>query len=245
MKQRYLGLDNLRALALLSMILYHAVWDLVYLYGRNWSWYHGNAAFLWQQSICWTFILLSGFCHGFSKRPFRQGMLVSGAGLLVTVVTTVASPESRVIFGVLTMIGASALLLRAFRRFFESIPAVWGLLLMSLLFAVTYQVNDGAFGFFGLELLEVPGSFYRNALTAFVGFPYVGFVSGDYFSLLPWCFLYFAGYFLWRIWKMHGRPVVSIFEKKVPAVTWIGQHSLLIYLLHQPVIYLIMELVKK
>ena len=62
MKQRYFWFDNMRAIAMISMILYHGVWDLVYLYGVDFPWYEGKMAFLWQQSICWTFILLSGFC---------------------------------------------------------------------------------------------------------------------------------------------------------------------------------------
>ena len=39
------------------MILYHAIWDLVYLYGFDWQWYLGPVGTLWQQAICWTFIL--------------------------------------------------------------------------------------------------------------------------------------------------------------------------------------------
>ena len=54
-------LDVIRGITLLSMIAYHGSWDLVYLAGVNWPWYHSKEAFLWQQSICWTFILLSGY----------------------------------------------------------------------------------------------------------------------------------------------------------------------------------------
>ena len=50
-KQRYEVLDTIRGLALLSMICYHAAWDLVYLFGADWPWYHSAAAHIWQQSI--------------------------------------------------------------------------------------------------------------------------------------------------------------------------------------------------
>lgn len=245
MKQRYVWIDHLRLIAMISMICYHVVWDLVYLYGKDWSWYYGNASFVWQQSICWTFILLSGFCHSFCRRPFRQGILVSGAGLLVMAVTAIASQESRVVFGVLTLIGASTLVLIPLKAYFEKLPAFTGMFLMCLLFAATYPVNEGYFGFFGIKLLKLPMNFYRNAATAFWGFPYVGFESSDYFSMLPWSFLYFAGYFLYRIWKEHGQPQPRFLDRKLPIITWIGQHSLLIYLLHQPLIYAILELMKK
>lgn len=59
---RLYGLDTLRGLTLVSMIAYHACWDLVWIAGMDWDWYRGQGAFFWQQSICWTFILLSGYC---------------------------------------------------------------------------------------------------------------------------------------------------------------------------------------
>ena len=55
-------LDSLRGLTLFSMIAYHLCWDLVYLRGLPWAWYNGFWAYIWQQSICCTFILLSGYC---------------------------------------------------------------------------------------------------------------------------------------------------------------------------------------
>ena len=59
-KVRYAGLDTLRGVTLVSMMAYHACWDLVYIFGMDWDWYGSFGAYLWQQSICWTFILLSG-----------------------------------------------------------------------------------------------------------------------------------------------------------------------------------------
>ena len=55
-------LDSLRGLTLFSMIAYRLCWDLVYLRGLPWAWYNGFWAYIWQQSICCTFILLSGYC---------------------------------------------------------------------------------------------------------------------------------------------------------------------------------------
>ena len=50
-RQRLALLDSVRGLTLISMILYHAVWDAVYLLGADWGWYRGEMAFIWQQSI--------------------------------------------------------------------------------------------------------------------------------------------------------------------------------------------------
>ena len=58
-----------------------------------------------------------------------------------------------------------------------------------------------------------------------------GFSSADYFPLLPWVFLFFAGYYLYEL--RQGEPCAL----RLPFVTAIGRHSLLIYLLHQPLVY--------
>lgn len=50
-------LDELRGLDLISMMLYHGMWDLVYLFGVRAPWYGSWQGELWQQSICWVFIL--------------------------------------------------------------------------------------------------------------------------------------------------------------------------------------------
>ena len=167
MKQRYFWIDNIRAIAMISMIIFHGVWDLVYLYGMDWAWYRSDLAHLWQQSICWTFILLSGFCWSFSKNPLKQGLIVTGAGLVVTAVTLIFSYESRVIFGVLNLIGASMLLLIPLKKVFEKIPSVMGFVLMFLLFGFTYGINVRELGFFDWELVELPWALYKTLFTTF------------------------------------------------------------------------------
>lgn len=50
--KRYYTLDGIRGIAILNMILYHMVWDLVHLFGMKWTWYHspgllyGNRVFV-------------------------------------------------------------------------------------------------------------------------------------------------------------------------------------------------------
>ena len=46
--RRYQVLDAIRGCALVSMILYHAAWDLVNMFGVDWPWYRGFAAHVWR-----------------------------------------------------------------------------------------------------------------------------------------------------------------------------------------------------
>lgn len=107
---RYALLDELRGLDLVSMMLYHACWDMMSLFGIWMDWYTGMPGHLWQQTICWVFILLSGFCAPFGRHMLRRGVTVFAAGALVTAVTLVFMPGGRVIFGVLTFLGTAMLL---------------------------------------------------------------------------------------------------------------------------------------
>lgn len=107
---RYALLDELRGLDLVSMMLYHACWDMMFLFGIWMDWYAGMPGRLWQQTICWVFILLSGFCAPFGRHMLRRGVTVFAAGALVTAVTLVFMPEGRIIFGVLTFLGTAMLL---------------------------------------------------------------------------------------------------------------------------------------
>ena len=243
MKERYHWIDNIRGGAILSMILYHGVWDLVYLYGMDWKWYRGTGAFLWQQSICWTFILISGFCWSFSKKPLKHGLLVGGAGLLVQLVTGFLPSNSQIMFGVLTLLGSASLLLFLLKHIFEKVSAKKGLLLMSLMFVVTYGVNEGYLGVFNYNLIFLPKGLYKGLFATYLGFTERGFYSADYFSLLPWVFLYFAGYFLYCLWQEGKIQVPERLNVKIPGVSLLSKRSLIVYLLHQPLLYATFELI--
>ena len=231
---RYALLDELRGLDLVSMMLYHACWDLVFLFDVNMRWYAGTPGRLWQQTICWVFILLSGFSAPFGRYMLRRGTVVFGAGAVVTLATLVFMPEGRVIFGVLTFLGTAMLLTGVLEPLLKKVMPAVGLAVSAVLFAVCYPVGLGWVGLGGWKLM-LPQSLYANYFTAFFGFYPDWFYSADYFGLLPWLFLFWAGYYLH---KAVGRRRMEPLRRPVcPALGWMGRHSLLLYLLHQPVIY--------
>lgn len=192
---RYALLDELRGLDLVSMMLYHACWDMMFLFGIWMDWYAGMPGRLWQQTICWVFILLSGFCVPLGHRTLKRGAQVFAAGALVTVVTLVFMPEDRVVFGVLTFLGSAMLLTGVLEPLLKKVMPAVGLAVSAVLFAVCYPVGLGWVGLGGWKLM-LPQSLYANYFTAFFGFYPDWFYSTDYFGLLPWLFLFWAGYYL-------------------------------------------------
>lgn len=236
--KRSLTLDTLRGVTLVSMILYHACWDAVYLLGCDWGWYRSFGAFVWQQSICWSFILLSGFCWQMGRHPLRRGLMSFFGGAAVSLVTLAVMPEEPIRFGVLTFLGTAALLTLPLRRLLCRVPSRLGLAVSFGLFLLLKDVNNGCLGFGGMALLSLPENWYAGLFTAALGFPGPGFVSSDYFSLLPWLFLFWTGYYLYKL-----RPETPLFPSiRLPLATAMGRQSLLIYLLHQPVLYALLVL---
>ncbi len=251
--QRCRALDWIRGITLVSMILYHGAWDLVYLFGANWDWYRSKGAYVWQQSICWTFILLSGFCwalggpdrDGGPSGPFwrsaagrklRRGLTVFAGGALITAATVWLMPQNRVVFGVLTLLGSCMILLLPLRGAICRIPPAAGMAASAVLFVLTRDVNRGFWGFEGWNLTALPESWYKNLFTTWLGFPEPGFFSTDYFSLIPWLFLFLTGVFF-SLWMQKKGMPRCLFTVRIPALEWVGRHSLELYMVHQPVLY--------
>ena len=146
-------------------------------------------------------------------------------------------PENRILFGILTCIGSCMLLMIPLEKQLKKVPAFWGAALSFALFFLLRNCTGGTFGFEGLVICPLPESLYRNNLTAFLGFPHAGFFSTDYFSLLPWFFLFLTGYFLFRITSISGWNEKLFAKGQFPLLNFLGKRSLVVYLLHQPVLY--------
>jgi len=149
-------------------------------------------------------------------------------GLLITVVTAVAMPGQLITFGILHFFGCCMLLYAAAHRLLEKVPVALGAAVSFLLYFVTRNLYYAVTG--------VPHSFLLFAL----GFR-TGHLSADYYPIIPWVFLFLAGGFLGRLFARGTVP--DVFKQDpVPALSWLGRHTMIIYLLHQPVVYGVMVL---
>ena len=117
--------DALRGLALLNMLAYHAMYDWVYVFGHESSWYNiwAPGCHVWQQYICWSFILLSGFSFPLAKRPAKNGLIVAGCAAVLTFVTAAFMPSEAIWFGVLHLNAAAVLLTCLVYPLLQRLPA--------------------------------------------------------------------------------------------------------------------------
>ena len=222
MKQaRIWELDALRGLCILGMVAVHLVFDLQIPTGQAFAFVQNWGGVL--------FFLLSGLCATLGSRPVRRGAMVLGAGLLCTAVTLAGRalgmlPDYMVIrFGVLHCLGACMLLWPVFRK----LP-VW--LLAAL---------GTGFGVLGIYLtqcvmVEFPG-------FAWLGLLYPSYSSADYFPLLPYLGFFLLGAVLGRLLYAKKESLLPQWENiwVFRALRWCGRHSLILYLLHQPLLMLL------
>ena len=230
-KTRYRLIDCLRALAVIAMIAYHALWDVVFIYEVNVPWYETNARHIIQLSIRWSFLLLSGFCFSMGRRPLKRGLVVLGCSVIVTLVSLVAVPETPIFFGVLTFLGAAMLLTIPAHKLLKKCNAYLGIAICVALFLATEDLQiRKVLGY------DMPQWLYANDLTAFLGMPAESFDSSDYVPLIPWIFAYWIGYFLYRIFE-NNHWLDALGKVGCKPLEFIGRHSLVIYMAHQPVVY--------
>lgn len=237
--KRYHILDEIRGITIISMLMYHTMWDIVEIFDKKIPWLNDVVDNIWQNSICITFIFLSGFCYCFGKRKLYRGLQVLGGGIIISVVTHLVTPDFKIWFGILTMLGVSMLLMIPLEKYLAKVPGLLGFLICIVCFVITKNINDGYLSFGPFKLLDLPEElFNKGDIMTFIGFTDRNFTSGDYFSLIPWFLIFVAGFYLNRI--MVKKEWMSRLEKMPSLGKWLqmlGTHSLIIYMIHQPIIY--------
>ncbi len=221
MKKRVWELDAARGAALIGMILIHLHYDVVELFGLwDWNpvWYQ-----LFKNNYGAIFLLISGISVTLGSHPVKRGFQVFCCGFLCTGVTVgmylldFAGKDIIIYFGVLQCLGCCMMLWPLFRR-----AKNW------LLFAL-------AAAMIGLGLWLRGTAFSFPWLTV-LGFAPYGFASSDYFPLFPNLGYFLVGAVLGR--KLYAEGASRFPRENPPAkfLQWMGRNSLLIYLLHQPVL---------
>lgn len=109
------------------------------------------------------------------------------------------------------------------------LPGSWGIAVCLVLFALTWGI---------------PKAVYPLPYLAWLGFPGPGFVSGDYYPLIPFVFMYLTGFFTAQAAQASSLEAPAwAYANPIPALAVLGRHALPFYLLHQPVILGVLELV--
>ncbi len=224
-------LDALKGLALILVMIFHAIFDLEYfahcsLDCRAWHWK------LCARIASILFITISGICFGMSasktahyplnKVAFRSATLL-GCALLVSLTTWFIVPEGTVYFGIL--------------HFLAIAPLIVYICLSKramLLFLAVMCLG----GSFLIPLYHVDHSY-----LVWLGFVPRQFSTVDHFPLMPWLGVYLVGFLCaYKISFDHlNLPRPNFFP--IPVLTYMGERTLLLYLAHQPLFIALIYLV--
>lgn len=202
------------------MAVYHGFYDLA-LFGRlDIGLFDTWPLRLLRYVVAGSFIVISGAASRWSRDPVKRGLFVLCAAFAVGAVTALAGMPVR--FGVLHLIGASTLICAALGPRLRALEGPW----------TPFICLGGHFIF-----LTLCGRLTANtALLWPLGFKHPGFFSADYYPLLPWLPVFLLGVWLGgAIERNADRPLFK--RRYSPALTFAGRHSLMIYLLHQPLLY--------
>lgn len=225
-------LDELRALALIGMIIYHVAYDLYAIFRLDFN-FHSALWDSFQMAICCTFIVIAGISSRLTKNAFKHGAVVLGCGILMTVGTYLFMPDQIIYFGVLHFLGLSMIIYYLFRKSVNKAPALLCSVISFGVFLALYGLPSGTILFGNVE---VPRNLYFSKFLAIFGLPGGGFHSADYFPLLPWFFLFLFGCFIGKYFKERKIPDFMM-NKHSNFLCTIGSNTLVIYIIHQPIIY--------
>ena len=168
--------------------------------------------------------------------------MVFGAGAIISLVTLVFMPENRVLFGVLTLLGSSMLIMIPLEKVMRKVNPYIGLGGAFFLFLYAKDISFGHLGWREFGYITLPKEWYSSLFSAYLGLPADGFFSTDYFGIFPWLFLFVTGYFIYRIFeKNQWMDLLKVGNVKPLEV--LGKNSLLVYMVHQPLVYGVLMMV--
>lgn len=236
-KNRIDILDALRGAATIFVVIYHLLFDLIYFKGFHIPFFFSDTMEIIHVSFLIILFSVSGICTAFSSNSLKRGVMLFLIGELITIGFSIFAPDDIIVFGVLTFFGVSMILYEFIKPLLNKLPWYITFFVCILLYIMFYNFSRGEINLFAAKVyFNLPRD--REYLYP-LGIPSYDFFSSDYFPLIPHFFMFLAGTALSKPVKEHKLPD-WFYNIKTPVIRFIGRHSLLIYLIHQPLFMILM-----
>jgi uncharacterized membrane protein len=217
------GLDALRGIAILAMVVYHFCFDLRYFGVARWDFEHDIRWLAARTLILSSFLLIAGISAALARRDPaadarwpRHVAVIGGAALLVTAASAMMFPRSFIWFGVLHAIALSLLLARPL----VDRPRA----------AVAAGVIVIAAG------VMLSSQHFDNRMLGWLGFMTGKPMTEDYVPLFPWSGVLFLGIAAGHALVASNFAMLAPLARMPRALRFLGRHSLAVYLVHQPLL---------
>ena len=222
------ALDIARGIAILAMVIYHFAWDLSFLgfvavdVGRESGW------IAFARSIAGSFLVIVGISLVLAREsgqaPVRFAQRVgkiAAAAALITITTLIVFPDAFIFFGILHMIAAGSILALPFLR----APVLLTLVGALAVFAAPHFIASPVFD---------------TRWLAWIGFSENPPPTNDFEPVFPWFSAVLVGVAAGRLAVDRGLvTALAQWRARSRPARWLavaGRWSLVIYLVHQPVL---------
>ncbi len=244
-------MDDLRGFCVFCMIFYHGF----LLAFQSFGIVAGGQAYDFfrpvQPIFAGIFILLCGISCRLSHSNWERGLKLFGVALAINLITILGLPQlerfgfdfsgTEIWFGILNLLSVSILFFALAHKVLDWLPPAAGAYLMLVFWYVTRFFEDGRIGFPGEWEGRLPAAWTSHFWTFPLGIHDQAFWSADYFPLIPWLFLFLAGAYF-GIYIQNGHVPNFAYKARLGPINWLGRHALLVYIVHVPAWWLVLEL---
>lgn len=233
-------IDEVRGFDIILMVFFHAFytmgWILEWPIGKTLYFFFQPA----QPFFAGLFIFICGICCWFSHNNWLRGGILAGVATAMSLFLYFFMPDQMIWFGILHLLAVCILLFALLKPLLARIPPWLGLILAATLAILTWNLphywdRGSVFGVEGIWQVSVPQSMIDNPWLYPLG---LGYIKGaaDYFPLMPWFFVFLCGCFV-GVWATKGKFPKWMYRSHIPFLSAAGRHTLIIYIVHQPIIY--------
>ncbi|WP_297475728.1 heparan-alpha-glucosaminide N-acetyltransferase [Ferrovum sp.] len=223
-------LDRGRGLAIAMMVLFHGCYDATYFGFAHFDLLESYFWTTWRTLIVTLFVFFSGIslalsAHHPAQRKRRRLFQLGAGALLVSGVTFVLFGARWIYFGVLHFYWLATLISRPLLGLRGKLLPLGLLALVAGQWGVT-AMDPRWLNWIGLAAHKPS--------------------TEDYAPLLPWIGVLWLG--MWTgIQPWSSRPQSNPASCSVPdrGVRWMGRHGLILYLVHQPILFALFELTRR
>lgn len=221
---RLLWVDNLRAIAIILMVIFHFCYDLRYFGYVDWSIPNGPGWWQFRYLILTLFIFTVGvslyLSHGQQFRPkpfFKRLLQIALSAVAITIMSLFLFPNAWIYFGILHFIAAASIV---------------GIVFVSRPYMALAGAAVILMGYWmGLLNSSWPFVLFEQWLPSH---------TEDFVPFFPWLGVMLLGVGVMEILVKIAAPNKKMDIPKTQAtqtLAVIGKHGLLIYLLHQPILF--------